>query len=548
MAGDAFAAEKPFEIKIVGRTTATYSALEDDDTTAETTENAVTVVLMVESAQPIPVLIAEPIAIDRNGFVLFQSDPDGEVPDNIKLITVMDRPIADYPMRTGKKRQLEIVITQEPDSDDATKGKIVKVVIEIAAGIPTTDPTVLATDGTDTKLNESKLVQHTITLSKAVDTRDVPKVVSIQRLRPSSQTVVSAFQEERIAPAPFNVRIVLTEHPNGIDLADVNNLVEVENGTVSNLVVGTQFTRLGVDLSDINSSGNADFPYNTIRPYPLEGMYTHQNNGPFIGVPQGEDSVTVPFPTSDDKMYRQYRVTITPHTKSADFDVKVRVKSFHDNGAVLRNTYVPVAFADSAFLPNGRDILTIPVKGTARNLTAGYRVVLPKDIMIPAGGYLVVAKDEGGSEVVVPAGKKNEAPKATERTPAQMLYNVIAASTLPNLATAFLNGVVVDLESQHAGLVISEVMWGEDVSLNPSSKSQYIELYNPGAAYLTVDDADHTPAINEAVTLIFYAPNEFSAVPAKTAVAATATTAVRCQRVLLIGSVRSMLRVPIGIR
>ena len=46
-------------------------------------------------------------------------------------------------------------------------------------------------------------------------------------------------------------------------------------------------------------------------------------------------TVTVPLPTSDD-MYRQYRVTITPHQKSADFDVKVRVKSFHDNGAVLR--------------------------------------------------------------------------------------------------------------------------------------------------------------------------------------------------------------------
>ena len=161
--------------------------------------------------------------------------------------------------------------------------------------------------------------------------------------------------------------------------------------------------------------------------------------------------------------------------------MKVRVKSFHDNGAVLRNTYVPVAFGDSAFLPNGRDILTIPVKGAARNLAAGYRVVLPKDIVIPAGGYLVIAKDAGGSEVIVPAGKKNEAPKATERTPAQLLYNVIEMSSLPNLATQFLNGVVVDVESQHPGLVISEVMWGEDVSLNPSSKSQYIELYNPGA-------------------------------------------------------------------
>ena len=57
---------------------------------------------------------------------------------------------------------------------------IAKVVIEIpAGGIKTTDPLVLATDGTDTKLNESKLVQHTITLSEAVDTSNLPKVVSI---------------------------------------------------------------------------------------------------------------------------------------------------------------------------------------------------------------------------------------------------------------------------------------------------------------------------------------------------------------------------------
>ena len=88
-------------------------------------------------------------------------------------------------------------------------------------------------------------MQHTITLSEAVDTAGLPKVVSIQRLRPGSQTVVSAFQEERIVAAPFNVRIVLTELPNGIDLADVNNLVEVENGTVSGLVIGTLFARFG---------------------------------------------------------------------------------------------------------------------------------------------------------------------------------------------------------------------------------------------------------------------------------------------------------------
>ena len=227
---------------------------------------------------------------------------------------------------------------------------------------------------------------------------------------------------------------------------------------------------------------------------------------------------TVPMPTGDDSMYRQYRVTITPHQKSADFDVKVRIKTFHDNGAVVRNTYVPPGFGDSAFLPNGRGILTVPVKGAARSLAAGYRVIIPKDWIIPATGYLVIAQNAAGSEVVAgpgPAGdwRTNDTPRATHRTPEQLKYNVIGMSSLPNLATAFRNGVVVDVESQHAGLVISEVMWGEDVSLDPSSNSQYIELYNPGGQYKTIDDKDETPDINEALTLIFYAPNEFSAVP-----------------------------------
>ena len=70
-------------------------------------------------------------------------------------------------------------------------------------------------------------------------------MVSVQRLRPGSQTVVSAFQEVRIAAEPFNVRIVLTAPPHGIDLADVNNLVEVQNGTVSGLVTGVKFARIG---------------------------------------------------------------------------------------------------------------------------------------------------------------------------------------------------------------------------------------------------------------------------------------------------------------
>ena len=308
-------------------------------------------------------------------------------------------------------------------------------------------------------------------------------------------------------------------------------MVEVENGTVSNLVVGVPFAWHG------ESFENVPVLQRVLRPHPSEGGYYADNDYPPLAGVRGSTvrSDSVPLPTGEDNMYRQYRVTITPHQKSADFDVKVKIRSFHDNGAVLRKTYLPPGFGDSAFLPNGRDILTVPVKGAARNLAAGYRVILPKDIVIPAGGYLVITQNSDGSAIVVPNDgdathpepEATTAPNAVYRTPVEMLYNVYEDADLPNLATVFRNGVVVDLESQHAGLVISEVMWGEDTSLTISSNSQYIELYNPGAVYTTIDDLDNTPTENEALTLIFYGPNEFSAVPARTAVAATVTAAAR---------------------
>ena len=524
VAGDAFAAEKPFEITIVGRTTATYAAV----------NSAVTFDLVIESAHTIPTLTKEALsnptvainvkatAIDRNGFLVTPAP----------TITVED--VVAYPMRTAKKRQLRFVITQTAAAaPNADKGAIAKVVIEIPA-IMTTDPTVLGTVGDDTLLNMSKLVQHTITLSMAAEEiDDLPGVVSIQRLRPGSQTVVSAFQEEKITTAPFDVRIVLTK-AHTADPLNAVNLIEVENGVASALVLGENFLRrngLGAEVRD------ATDPENTSYPHPIEGMYEHAGtSGISANVPgrvAQAANVTDPVPAanSDDWMYRQYRVTITPHQKSVDFVIKIRVKEFHDGKAPIRRTYLAPVFVDSGHLKNGRDILSINVKGTARNLEAGYRVIIPKDWIIPAGGYLVIAQNAAGSEVVTgPAAdpgkwRTDDTPRGTHRTPAQLLYNVYGTADLPNLATAFLNGVVVDVESQHPGLVISEVMWGEDVSLNTSSNSQYIELYNPGGQYKTVDDADHTSDINEALTLIFYAPNEFSAVAARTAVAATATAA-----------------------
>ena len=96
----------------------------------------------------------------------------------------------------------------------------------------------------------------TITRILTADETDRPKVVSIQRLRPGSQTVASAFLEQKIPSEPFNVRIVLSEKPKGIPdvtkTADelAKQLVDIggDEGVVSNLVIGTPFEILRVRL------------------------------------------------------------------------------------------------------------------------------------------------------------------------------------------------------------------------------------------------------------------------------------------------------------
>ena len=72
---------------------------------------------------------------------------------------------------------------------------IAKVVISIKGEIASTDPTLAEADASSAEA----AVRHTITLTDPVDTAGVPTVVSVQRLRPGSQTVVAAFQEVRIA-------------------------------------------------------------------------------------------------------------------------------------------------------------------------------------------------------------------------------------------------------------------------------------------------------------------------------------------------------------
>ena len=516
-----------FSLEVKGSTTATYTLNANE----EAATSNVTVDLTVTAGQPIPQLtdaeITTPQAVAINlELILF--DEDGVVVATASATDVVDLPKEgtsstdpDYAMRTAMMRKLRVTIAaaQFPD--------VARAILTVKA-LTSTDPTIVLTPAaTHAGANKSLVVFHTITFSEAVDITGAPQVVSIQRLRPGSQTVVSAFQEEIVTGA-FDVRIVITK-AHTADPLNAENLVEVENGVASALVKGVSFLRQ-VNGGEVRDALVLE---DTSYPNPIEGMYEHEMDS---GIPastpgreaDGAADDTVPAANSDDWMYRQYRVTITPHAKKGDpektFDVKIKVKDFHDGGSVVRNTYVSPGFGDSVNMLDGRDILTVSVGFTAVNLKAGYRVAIPKEIFIPGGGYLIIAKDKVGSAIDTSgqdADRIKDAPRATFRTPAQLLYNVYPAD-LPNLATQFLNGVVVDVESGNM-LYITEVMWGEDVSLNPSSNSQYIELYNPGAGFNTPDDDASTPDVDERLTLVFYAPNEFGSVAAKTAVAATVT-------------------------
>ena len=334
-------AQNEFKVNIEGPTSVSYTLnAAGDAATAE-----VVVDVIVTAAQFIPPLVyaPEPGALINNlDFTL--RDKDGFQPSQVNY-SLFD--VTDYAMRTGKVRKVRVVLAE------SNFPELTKVILTVEA-LETTDPTVTQ----EKNAHKSKAVHHTITFTAlpAYDL-DRPRVVSIQRLRPSSQSVVSAFEERQIAPEPFDVRIVFTEKPHDFKLATIN----VEGGTASNLVVGVPFTMLRTNATDAAT---------TYRPHPSEGMYAHS----LTGVAPGVDTMNVPGTTGTDNMYHQYRVTITPYRR-VDM-VKISVKEFNDGGSPVLNIYKPF---NVDYKPNGREQLRLAVATTTMSLGTGVMLSLPHD-------------------------------------------------------------------------------------------------------------------------------------------------------------------------
>ena len=490
-----------FKVTIEGPKVVTYPA------TAETTAIAIDLIVTSEEALLEPLTIGAAAANDTPAV---PGNITGSVRDNRGFITslfaengvTITDDLTGFADRTVKQRRLIVTITPRPGADAGDP-----IIDEVTITIP-------AFETPDTRVggdhDMSIAVTHTILVREADDVNydaEDANVVSIQRLRPGSQSAVAAFLDEEISPDPFDVRVVLTEMRfDRVALADktpdelAKELVAVGGGEASNLVVGTPFAR---ETRLANETDAVD----TALPHPDEGRYNNEVVNALPGLPP---TATVPMPTGLDILYHEYRVTITPQRRRAAYTLTVGVKGFSGYGPTLIDRK-----------PNGREQLRIPVARDLRDLDAGYRVYIPADIVIPAGGYLIVERAYS-SEIVHPRGRRDRSPMAHERRPPQMLYNIYQAG-LPNLTDDFHSGVVIDVE-YGTSLVISEVMWGTDESLNRPPHSQWIELYNPGDEHKTVGDDAATYDIDERLTLIFYGSNEFNAVLAKTDVAATATT------------------------
>ena len=335
-------AQNEFKVNIEGPTSVSYTL----NATGDAATAEVVVDVIVTAAQFIPLLVysAEPGALINNlDFTL--RDKDGFQPSQVNY-SLFD--VTDYALRTGKVRKVRVVL------DESNFPELTKVILTVEA-LETPDPTVTQ----EKNAHKSKAVHHTITFTAlpAYDL-DRPRVVSIQRLRPSSQSVVSAFEERQIVPEPFDVRIVFTEKPHDFKLATIN----VEGGTASNLVVGVPFTMLRTNATDAAT---------TYRPHPSEGMYAHTLAGVPLGV---TGSGNIPAPTGDDEMYHQYRVTITPYRR-VDM-VKISVKEFNDGGSPFLNIYKPL---NVDYKPNGREQLRLAVATTTMSLGTGVMLSLPHD-------------------------------------------------------------------------------------------------------------------------------------------------------------------------
>ena len=351
--------------------------------------------------------------------------------------------------------------------------------------------------GTNKKAPEHNLP---IILVPAEPAAGDPDVVSTVRIVSTAATAASRFQEAKVS-GPFQIRITLTEEGHNFAAADgtKSDFIDVVNGTLTRIVPGVPFLR--------NETADEEMP-------PLvEGQYTA------IG--------DVPSPSGRDQKYHPYLITIEPDlTVRGDAhenqvrNVEIRVKAFNDlvipaNGWVPPTNYSLAVNRSLLEVPVNPAAITTDVFKPATDAKTANEIFINDGLVIPAGGYLVITQGTADQSGVTGSPAK----LADKKTAASKLYNVknefgfpapgndlealfrvggtirlihndVATNTPAAGAKANENGYLLSNTAYTAGsVVISEIMWGRDVSLGDADavKSQWIELHNPGTEAISID-------------------------------------------------------------
>ncbi len=332
---------------------------------------------------------------------------------------------------------------------------------------------------------------------------ETPYPVRIKRLAPTS-----GFMTPKVS-GPFDVKIVLSEQPK--DDKFTAGHIGTKNATVGDIVFGGPIARWKYLMTDEDETRTT--------------YHDADNNNNLSGAATAgatydttaESIALNPQATGAGAMFYRYKVAINPDLKK-DEAVTVWVKDFEDNegadppekyrhdalvsGSVVKSRKVPDALSE------GKEKLTVSVDLTSVVGTpeaAGKEVSIPNDTIIPAGGYLIVAKDDGEGDdthekrtdstyIIYPGNPMRSAPDPGKQQ-AQHLYHMVKAGLPYDLEGFLIRGGTIDLIAPAAGVVITEIMWATDAG---SSKRQWIEIKNISGARITVKD----------YKLTFYTANE----------------------------------------